>query len=157
MIRIQETPFDPAAETALLTQRSGNAGAVATFIGIVRGANGGGAVTRLHLDYYPGFTERVIEGIAADARGRFPLLALSILHRHGEMKPGEPIVYVGAAAEHRRAAFEAVDYLMDRLKTEAPFWKKEDGPDGSRWIEPRDADREDRARWTNEGEDDARD
>ncbi|HEY0625746.1 MAG TPA: molybdenum cofactor biosynthesis protein MoaE [Allosphingosinicella sp.] len=157
MIRVQEEPFDPAAETASLALRSGNAGAVATFIGIVRGANEEAAVTRLHLDHYPGFTESVIGRMAAEAEARFPLLALAVVHRYGDLGPGEPIVFVGAAAEHRRAALEAVDYLMDRLKTEAPFWKREDGPTGFRWIEPREADHADRARWTSEGSEDARD
>lgn len=150
MIRVQQDPFDPAAETAALIAASGNAGAIATFVGIVRATNADDSVTSLYLDQYEGFTEAAIRAMAEDANHRFSLLASRIIHRHGHLGPGEPIVFVGTAAEHRRAAFEAVDYLMDRLKTEAPFWKKERGPQGSRWIEPREADHRDRARWESE-------
>jgi molybdopterin synthase catalytic subunit len=147
MIRIQSDPFDPAAELAGFAARAPGAGAIASFTGLVRAASDGAPVTALHLEHYPALTARLVESIGDDARARFGLAALLIVHRHGAMAPGEPIVFVAAAAEHRRAAFDGVDYMMDRLKTEAPFWKREDGPDGARWIEPRPADREDRARW----------
>jgi molybdopterin synthase catalytic subunit len=145
MIRIDAGPFDPAAELAAFVARVPGAGAVATFTGMVRSESG--EVSGLELDHYPALTESVVEAIADDARVRFDLAGLLIVHRHGALIPGEPIVFVAAAAARRRAAFEAVDYMMDRLKTEAPFWKREHRPDGPRWIEAREADRKDRARW----------
>ena len=106
------------------------------------------AVTTLELDAYPGFTEPAIEGMETEARARFAAQEVLIVHRYGPIQAGEAIVFVAAAAEHRRAAFEAADFLMDRLKTEAPFWKKETGPDGERWIEPRPSDYDDVERWS---------
>ena len=146
MIRVQADPFDAAAELAALTERA-PAGAVAAFVGTVRGEAHGAAVEALELQHYARFTEAVVEAIAADARARFDLVDLTVIHRFGSLGPGEPIVFVAAAASHRRAAFDAVDYLMDRLKTEAPFWKREHGAGGSRWIEPTSGDRADRKRW----------
>ncbi|MEA3011118.1 MAG: molybdopterin synthase catalytic subunit [Sphingomonadales bacterium] len=147
MIRVEAQPFDPGAELAAFAARVAEVGAIVSFTGLVRGRSGGGEVSGLELDHYPAFTEKTIAGIGAEAEARFGLAGLIIVHRHGAMAPGEPIVFVAAAAEHRRAAFEAVDYMMDRLKTEAPFWKREQGPGGDRWIEARPADLEDRARW----------
>lgn len=145
MIRIQAEPFDPAAELASFCARVDGAGAIASFTGLVRSESG--TVSSLELDHYPALTERIVETIGEDARARFGLADLLIVHRHGALAPGEPIVFVAAAATHRRAAFDAVDYMMDRLKTEAPFWKREHGPRGARWIEAREADAKDRARW----------
>jgi molybdopterin synthase catalytic subunit len=145
MIRIEADAFDPAAELAAFIARVPGAGAVASFIGLVRSESG--SVSSLELDHYPALTEGAVAAIGEDARARFVLDGLVIVHRYGPLAPGEPIVFVAAAAAHRRAAFEAVDYMMDRLKTEAPFWKREHGPDGPRWIEARKADLEDRARW----------
>jgi molybdopterin synthase catalytic subunit len=150
MIRVQAAPFDPAEETAALIRDSRGAGAVATFVGLVRGTSEEGPINSLYLDQYEGFTEAGVRAIGEAAHCRFPLLAARIVHRYGDLKPGEPIVFVGAAAEHRRAALDAVDYLMDRLKTDAPFWKKEIGPEGSSWVEPREADYRDRERWERE-------
>jgi molybdopterin synthase catalytic subunit len=145
MISLSETPFDPGALlSAFATDRS-EVGAVATFTGIARAE--GGEATILELEAYPGFTEAEIGKIAAQARARFGLDDLLIRHRVGKIAPGEPIVFVATAAKHRRAAFEACDFLMDYLKSRAPFWKKEHGPDGARWIEPRAEDRADIARW----------
>ncbi|MBB5519326.1 molybdenum cofactor biosynthesis protein MoaE [Amphiplicatus metriothermophilus] len=145
-IRISWTPFDPEAEAAHFRRRCARAGAIATFLGQVRGENG--AVASLALEHYPGLTEAEIGRIAEQACARWPLEAVAIAHRVGVMAPGEPIVFVAAAAAHRRPAFEAVDFLMDYLKSEAPFWKKETGADGSaRWIEPRAEDSRDKARW----------
>jgi len=125
-----------------------DAGAVVSFCGLARGADKtGAAVTALHLDHYPGMTERSLEGIAAEGARRFDVSAVRVLHRCGTIFPGEVIVFVAAASAHRRAAFLAADYLMDRLKSDAVFWKKEEGVDGARWIEPTDADRADLARW----------
>jgi molybdopterin synthase catalytic subunit len=145
MIRVQAEPFDPAAELAAFGARTTGAGAIASFTGLVR--PDGGRVLSLELDHYPKLTQRAVEAIGEDARTRFGLADLLIVHRFGDLSPGEPIVFVAAAAAHRRAAFDAVDYMMDRLKTEAPFWKREHGPEGSRWIEALEADVKDRARW----------
>ena len=132
---------------AFLKDRAGD-GAMVSFIGLARDSSAAGPVSGLYLDHYPGFTERSLERIAADADARFAVSDIRVVHRCGAVAPGEPIVLVAVAAPHRRAAFEAADYLMDRLKTEAAFWKREDGPEGSRWIEPTDKDRADRARWS---------
>jgi len=145
MIRVQPEPFDPAAELAAFIAGVANAGAVASFVGLVRAE--AETVSGLELDHYPALTGKAVAAIGEDARARFDLAGFVIVHRCGALAPGEPIVFVAAAAAHRRAAFRAVDYMMDRLKTEAPFWKREHGPGGPRWIEARDSDREDRARW----------
>lgn len=147
MIRVQTEPFDACAELARLTEAAGDCGAIVSFVGRVRGNSGSEAVDELELQHYPGFTEAGVEAIAAEARDRFAIEAIRIIHRYGRLAPGDTIVFVGAAARHRRDAFQAVDYLMDRLKTEAPFWKKESGPAGNRWIEPRDSDHADAQRW----------
>ena len=147
MIRLQAEPFDAGGELAAFAARVPGAGAIASFLGLVRGKSGGDDVSILELEYYPRLTERTVVAIGEDARDRFELAGFAILHRTGALAAGEPIVFVAAAAAHRRAAFQAVDYMMDRLKTEAPFWKREHGPNGSRWIEARDADLRDRARW----------
>jgi molybdopterin synthase catalytic subunit len=150
MISVQEGPFDPGAEERRLAEACPGAGAIVSFTGFVRAQSSGAGVSELELDHHPRFTEKVVRAIAEEARARFSLLGVAIVHRYGRLRPGEPIVLAAAAAEHRRAAFEAVDYLMDRLKTEAPFWKREHGPDGSRWIEARPEDWTERARWDRE-------
>lgn len=141
MIRVQAEPFDAAAELTALSV--GDAGAVASFIGLVRG----GETRELVLEHYPGFTEAKIARIEAEAFARFDLIDARIVHRYGALKPGEAIVFVGAAAKHRHAALRAVDYMMDHLKTEAPFWKREMRADGGHWIEPRAEDHAARAGW----------
>ncbi len=146
-VLISPEPFDPDEEMRVFRRRYGNAGAIASFLGQVRGEAEGGAVTSLRLDHYPGFAERMIEDFAGRAKARWPLIGLRIVHRVGALHPGDPIVLVAAAAAHRRAAFEAVDFLMDYLKTEAPFWKQETTSAGARWIEPRAGDYADRGRW----------
>ena len=143
MIRLSADPFDPAAELAAFA--APGAGAIASFTGLVRGEGGG--VTALELDHHPLLTPRSLEAIEADTRARFDLLDLIIVHRHGRVLPGEPIVLIAAAAPHRRAAFDAVDYAMDRLKLDAVFWKKERSESGDRWIEPRRDDHAAAARW----------
>lgn len=151
MIRVQTAPFDAHAEAAAFAAGRTDAGALATFVGSVRGAAHGGEVAALELEAYPGFTEKMIARIVADARARFAVLDTLVIHRHGRMEPGEAIVLVAALSPHRREALDCVDYLMDRLKTEAPFWKKElrPGPEGeaAEWIEPRADDHAARARW----------
>jgi molybdopterin synthase catalytic subunit len=147
MIAVQAEPFDAAALLADFSGRAAGAGAIASFTGLVRSENDGAAVSGLELDHHPRLTEQAIAGIEADAVARFGLTGLFIVHRHGALLPGEAIVFVAAAAPHRRAAFDAVDYVMDRLKTEAPFWKREQRGDGAHWLEARDSDRKARARW----------
>jgi molybdopterin synthase catalytic subunit len=147
MIRVQTAPFDPHAEAAAFQKGRADAGALATFVGSVRDSAHGGEVNALELEAYPGFTEKQIALIEADARARFDVIDTLVIHRYGRMAPGDVIVLVAALSKHRREALRAVDYLMDRLKTEAPFWKKEVRPDGAEWIEPRGDDREARARW----------
>lgn len=142
-------PIDPAAELSRFTARLSEEGAVVSFTGIARPRTREGAkVTRIFLDHHPRLTQRSLDDIAAAAAERFPVGAIAVMHRFGEVLPGETIVFVAAASLHRRAAFEAADYLMDRLKTDAVFWKREDAVDGSRWIEPTEADRAERARWS---------
>jgi len=148
MIAVQTQAFDAAALLAQLSAGSG-AGAIASFIGLVRSEADDATVRVLELDHHPVLTEKVVRRIGADARERFRLTGVCIVHRCGTLYPGEPIVFVGAAAAHRRAAFDAVDYMMDRLKTEAPFWKREQRSDGAHWIEARACDHDDRARWEN--------
>lgn len=145
MIRLVDQAFDPGALLTEFTRDRAETGAVATFTGLARAEAGQTAV--LELEAYPGFTEARIAEIAETARARFALDDLMVLHRVGPIAPGEPIVFVATAARHRRAAFEACDFLMDYLKSRAPFWKKETGPDGTRWIEPRAQDHADIARW----------
>ena len=140
---IRDAPIDPPALLAAFAAGVAGAGAVVSFTGVVRG----GDVRSLELDHHPTFTVKAIAAIAADCRARFELADCLIVHRVGTMVPGDPIVFVAAAAAHRRAAFEALDYLMDRLKTEAPLWKREVRGDGAEWIEPRAVDHRDRARW----------
>mgnify|MGYP001553069991 CR=1 FL=1 len=148
MIAVQTEPFDPSALLARFSAGRTDCGAVVSFTGLARAATDGEAVSALELDAYPGFTEAAIAAMEAEARERFGVKDLMIVHRYGAIGPGEAVVFVAGAAEHRRAAFQAVDFLMDRLKTQAPFWKKETGLDGDRWIEPRAPDYEDAARWS---------
>ena len=145
MIQLTDQPFDPGALLTAFSLGRTETGAVATFTGIARAEAGSTAI--LELEAYPGFTEAEISRIADQARERFGLHDLSILHRVGRIAPGDAIVFVATAASHRRAAFEACDFLMDYLKSKAPFWKKEHGPDGARWIEPTTQDLADRDRW----------
>jgi molybdopterin synthase catalytic subunit len=145
MIRLTETPFDPGALLTAFSKARTETGAIATFTGLARAEHGSTAI--LELEAYPGFTETEIGKIAAEAGARWSLHDLTILHRVGQIAPGEAIVFVATAAGHRRAAFEACDFLMDYLKSRAPFWKKEYGPDGARWVEPSAQDHLDRDRW----------
>jgi molybdopterin synthase catalytic subunit len=145
MISLSDQPIDPGVLLSGFCRGRSETGAVASFVGLARAD--GQAASRLELEAYPGFTETAIAEIAHAAMERFSLDDLLIAHRVGVMAPGDPIVFVATAASHRRAAFEACDYLMDYLKSRAPFWKKAHGPDGGHWIEPRPQDYEDVARW----------
>jgi len=145
---LRQTPILVEQELAAFTLDAAGCGAIVTFTGLVRPTNQAGeTVTGLFLDHYPGMTERSLETIAQDAAKRFHPGAILVIHRCGQMAAGDTIVFVAVASDHRRTAFEAADYLMDRLKTEAVLWKREDGIDGARWIEPTDNDRADRDRW----------
>jgi molybdopterin synthase catalytic subunit len=143
-IRIQREDFDPGAELAALNDGKGATGAIASFIGLVRGDDGLIAMT---LDHYPGMCENEIAAHAAEARKRWPILSLRIVHRVGRLTPGERIVFVGVASSHRHAAFHAAEFLMDYLKTRAPFWKLEERPSGANWVEARSEDDESIKRW----------
>jgi len=145
VIRLTQAPFDPGLALGEFCRDRQETGAVASFTGIARAERGRTDI--LELEAYPGFTEREIGRHEAAAVARFGLQDVLIIHRIGPIPPGEAIVFVATAAPHRRAAFEGCDFLMDYLKSRAPFWKKETGPDGARWIEPTDRDRDDLARW----------
>ena len=136
--RIATTAFNPEAELAAFGAERGGVGALASFVGYCR--NEDGAVSSLYLQHYPGFTEREIDRLANEIAARFQVKDILVIHRVGDIPPGEAIVLVAALSSHRNAAFEAVRVMMDYLKTDAPLWKKESGPDGTRWIEPRAED-----------------
>ncbi len=146
-IRIQTQGFDAAAETASVTQGRADVGAVVAFTGLCR--DEGGMLAALELEHYPGMAEAEIARIAAQAERRWPLLGLTVIHRFGLIRPGEEIVLVLAASSHRRAAFEAAEFLMDYLKTRAPFWKREHLKDGTvgAWVEAKDLDDLAAERW----------
>ena len=141
-VRVQTEDFDLGAEAALL-RGSGEAGALVTFSGVVRGDD----VTAMTLEHYPGMTEAALAEIEAEACARWSLSASLIIHRVGRLLPGEQIMMVAAASRHRKAAFEAAEFLMDYLKTRAPFWKKEETAEGARWVDAREADDAAEARW----------
>ena len=141
-VAVQSEPIDLAVEVA--RAEAAGAGAVATFTGLVRGDDG---VDRLELEHWPGRTEQALTELAEGASARWSLLAATIVHRVGPMRPGERIVFVAAAAPHRRAALAACAYLIDRLKTDAPFWKRETRGGEARWVEARDGDAAAAARW----------
>ncbi|MCT4333766.1 molybdenum cofactor biosynthesis protein MoaE [Paracoccus sp. YLB-12] len=141
--RVQTQPFDPAAE---LEGFGAGAGAIVTFTGVVRDDTG--SMAALELEHYPGMTERAMEGHGDTAARRFDLIDWRIVHRHGRLRVGEPIMMVATAARHRQAAFQAADFLMDWLKSRAPFWKREIGQDGSaRWVAAKDSDEAALDRW----------
>lgn len=146
-VLVQRADFDVGTEIAALSAGCGEVGAVASFVGVVRGAGDGSAVSGMTLEHYPGMTERALEEIVAAAGQRWPLLGVSVIHRVGPLLAGERIVFVGVASAHRGAAFEACEYIMDYLKTRAPFWKREDTPAGGRWVDARDSDEASVARW----------
>ena len=147
-VRVQHNAFDVTAEIEILTAGRTDIGAVVTFTGIVRGHANGRPLATMTLEHYPGMTEAELARVEADANTRWPLQGITVIHRVGVLKPGDPIVLVIAASPHRHAAFEAASFLMDYLKTCAPFWKKEVGVDGSGgWVDAREADHAALARW----------
>ena len=145
MIRVQHEDFDIGAEIAALTAGRGDIGAIVTFTGTVRDQHG--AVAEMTLEHYPGMTESELTRIEAEANSRWKLQASLIVHRTGTLKPGDNIVLVVTASEHRDAAFDAAKFLMDYLKTSAPFWKREAGPTGARWVEAEARDSDAASRW----------
>jgi molybdopterin synthase catalytic subunit len=146
-VSIQEEDFDLSAEVAALRAGDGGVGAVAAFVGTVRDRNDGSDVQRLELEHYPGMTEAAIEAMVDEATRRFSIRAARVVHRVGALAPSAQIVLVAVTAAHRGEAFQACEFLMDYLKTQAPFWKKETGPEGTRWVDARVADDAALARW----------
>jgi len=147
--RLEEGALRPEQELGALLERAKGDGAVVSFTGLVRAASKEGQIVdRLVLEHHPTLTQQSLEDIAKEAAAMFDVSHVLVVHRRGDVMAGEPIVFAGAAALHRRSAFEAADYLMDMLKTEAVFWKREVGPQGSNWIEPTKADYTDRERWS---------
>lgn len=146
-VSIQTEDFDLSAETAALREADGGIGAVVAFVGTVRDAADGRPVQLMELEYYPGMTETAIDSMIDAAFQRFEIRAARVIHRVGPLGPREQIVLVLVASRHRGQAFEACEFLMDYLKTQAPFWKKEHGPDGAHWVDAREADDQALARW----------
>jgi len=142
-ISIQESDFDVAAELDALAAGDDQAGAVASFVGLVRGAD----VAAMTLEHYPGMTEKALAAIVEEARGRWPLRAVRVIHRVGRLLPGDRIVLVAVSSRHRQAAFATCEFIMDYLKTRAPFWKREETDSGSRWVDARETDDEAARRW----------
>jgi len=147
-IRVQHKSFDVGQLTADLHARNPRVGAVVNFIGYVRDLNIGQSVNELFLEHYPGMTEKALEQIAEEARERWPLLGVEIVHRVGALAVSEPIVFVGVSSKHRHMAFEACAFIMDVLKTRAPFWKRETTPQGAHWVEARESDQNAALRWS---------
>jgi molybdopterin synthase catalytic subunit len=147
-VRIQEADFDIARETAALAKGRTDIGAVVSFTGICRGREAGESIAALTLEHYPGMAEAEIMRHAETAMSRWPLLGLTVIHRVGRIDPGENIVLVLTASQHRQAAFQAAEFLMDYLKANAPFWKREESAAGTAWVDARDHDDAAAARWT---------
>jgi molybdopterin synthase catalytic subunit len=147
-IRVQPDDFDIAAEIAALTRGRTDIGAVVNFTGVCRGGSGEEAIAAMTLEHYPGMVEAEIARHVEEARARWPLQGVTVIHRYGRMVPGDNIVLVLTASAHREAAFQAAEFLMDYLKTQAPFWKSEERTDGRRWVEAQAHDDDATARWT---------
>lgn len=146
-VRVQTGDFDVAREIALLRGSDARVGAVASFIGVVRDENDAATVRTLTLEHYPGMTEKALAGIVDEARRRWPIYDAVIIHRVGDLAPTDQIVLVAVSSAHRGDAFSACEFIIDYLKTQAPFWKKELTPEGERWVEARASDDEAAARW----------
>lgn len=143
-VRVQEAVFDAGAELNAFTARLAGAGAVVSFTGIVRDPGG---LVAMEIEHYPGMTEAAISEILAQAKGRWPLTDALVIHRYGRLSPGDPIMMVATASPHRQAAFAAAEFLMDYLKSRAPFWKKEVGASGAAWVAAKDEDEDALGRW----------
>lgn len=144
-VRVQEAPFDLGAESVAFAAAVPGAGAVVTFTGIVRDA--GGTLSAMEIEHYPGMTESAIAGILAEVEARWHLAGAMVIHRHGRLAPGEMIMMVATASPHRADAFAAAEFLMDYLKSRAPFWKKEIGAEGATWVAAKDSDEAALSRW----------
>lgn len=142
-VSVQQADFDVGTEIAALSAGDPEAGAVASFVGLVRG----GAVVAMTLEHYPGMTEQALAEIVTQARGRWQIRRVRVIHRHGRLLPEDRIVFVGVASAHRHDAFAACEFIMDYLKTQAPFWKKEETPAGARWVDARESDDRALERW----------
>jgi molybdopterin synthase catalytic subunit len=151
-VRIQREPFDAAAEAAELTRGRTDVGALVTFTGICRGDEAGEPIVALTLEYYPGMAEAEIERTVAEAVERWPLLGATVIHRHGRIIPGEDIMMVATASSHRQAAFAAAEYLMDYLKTRAPFWKHIEQAGSGTWVAAKSTDDAAADRWAKQGD-----
>ena len=146
-VRVQEADFDVGAELAALRAQDARVGALASFLGLVRDINDGARVAGMTLEHYPGMTEKALEAIVTEAKGRWDIYEALVIHRVGPLKPCDQIVLVAVTSAHRGEAFAACEFIMDYLKTRAPFWKKEETPDGSRWVDARETDDSAAARW----------
>lgn len=146
-VRVQAGNFDLGAEVARLRAGDARVGAVVSFVGTVRDMNDGAQVSSMELEHYPGMTERALEDIVEQARARWPLAGAIVIHRIGPLAVRDQIVLVAVAASHRGEAFAACEFIIDYLKTDAPFWKKEDTPEGSRWVDARVSDDSAKAKW----------
>ena len=146
-VRVQTEDFDVSGEIAAVRAGNPRIGAIASFVGVVRDLNNGDSVAEMTLEHYPGMTEKSIEGIIAEARGRWDVMNARVIHRVGTLKPLDQIVLVVVASGHRGDAFAACEFIMDYLKTRAPFWKKEQTPNGGRWVDARAADDTAAERW----------
>ena len=146
-IRVQNESFDAGAEMATMSQGRTDIGALASFVGLARDLNEGSGVQAITLEHYPGMTEKALAAVVDAANARWRLLDATVIHRVGRLLPGDPIVLVAVAASHRGDAFAACEFIMDYLKTAAPFWKKEATPEGERWVEARASDDAAAARW----------
>lgn len=147
LIRVQQADFDLSRELAALRAGDGRIGAVVSFVGTVRDLNEGAQVSEMELEHYPGMTERALEDIVAQARARWPLYGVLVIHRVGPLAPLDQIVLVACSSAHRGEAFAACEFIMDYLKTDAPFWKKEQTPDGARWVDARSSDDSAKLKW----------
>jgi len=146
-VRVQTEDFDVGGELDALTRGRRDVGAVASFVGLVRDANDGQAIEGMTLEHYPGMTEKALEEVCAQADSRWNLIDMIVVHRVGALVPGDRIVLVGVASAHRGEAFAACEFIMDYLKTRAPFWKRENSPQGARWVEARASDDSAAERW----------
>ena len=147
VVRVQAADFDVGRELEALTRGRKDVGAVASFVGLVRDLNDGHAIDAMTLEHYPGMTEKALEEICREAHARWNILETLVIHRVGALAPGERIVLVGVSGAHRGDAFAACEFIMDYLKTRAPFWKKESTPQGERWVEARESDAAAAQRW----------